>query len=53
MQFQPEVDEAVVFGVLLFRLIPSESYIVLDISGVSSLFSVLTKLSYKIREMKL
>ena len=36
-----------------FRYIPWESYIFLNMSAVSSLFSLVTKLSYKIREMNL
>ena len=53
MQFQPKVQELVFFYIFLFRRIPQESYIFPDMSGASSLFSLLTKLSYKITEMKL
>ena len=48
MLLQPIVRESVVFYVFLFRCIPEENYIFPDMSGVSFLFSLLTKGSYKL-----
>ena len=53
MLFQPIVRESVVFYVLLFCCIPLKNYIFPYMLAVSSLFSLLTKGSYKIRQMKL